>query len=69
MRVLHYGDDAGTWYVGEETYRLPMTHGMAIKSTSRLRGDNPVRPDPAHDRSVFTVLFVNMRIKIASTCD
>ena len=39
-----------------------------MRSTSRLRGDNPVRPDPTHDRSVFTVLFVYTRVKIASTC-
>ena len=39
-----------------------------MKSTSRLRGNNPVRPDPTHDRSVSTVLFIYMRVKIANTC-
>ena len=61
-----HGDDAGTWYVGEEKHTVCLCG--EIKSTSRLRVDNPVRPDPTHDRSVFTVLSIYMRVKIANTC-
>ena len=50
---------------GKDTVYMISTY---MGSTSRLRWDNPVRPDPIHDRSVLTVLFLYMRVKIASMC-